>query len=131
MTDDAATIIKTISGIARNPDQFNGLSRTKIRNVLDRALTAFGGPAPDLSLPDGESFSWGHVHAVHRIGEYTIVEYKHRHSGEIAFHVYVGNKDTSTSFESLDAALVGAIAYKAEGPNSQAAWYFMKMIRSE
>lgn len=87
-----------------------------------------------------KSFSWGEVKTVHIVGEYQIVEYHPRactESGRITqdidhnktnFHPYINWEDTSHGYNSLDEALVGVIALKAEGPNGQAAEYFCKMI---
>ncbi|PWQ83672.1 hypothetical protein DKX15_22430 [Enterococcus faecium] len=44
------------------------------------------------------------------------------------FHPFIDGNDTNHSFNSFDAALAGAIAYRAEGPNHHADGYFMKMI---
>ena len=82
-------------------------------------------------------FGWGQVICVHTVGEYDIIEYIPNQSSNVAdedydsspcFHPYVDGCDISQSFHSLDQALVGAIAYKAEGPNGRAATYFFKMI---
>lgn len=89
--------------------------------------------------PDGERFPWGPIDAVHEVGPYQIVEYRRDMSnagqvemyadhGTTCFHPYIDGKDTSHSYPSLDAALVGAIAIRAEGPNGRAATYFMRMI---
>lgn len=88
--------------------------------------------------PDGKRFSWGPVDAIHRIGEYAVVEYREdtsnfrqpevwaRH-GRTVFHPYIDGRDTHRSYLTLDSALVGAIAIKREGPNGQAADYFDRM----
>ena len=81
------------------------------------------------------------VIAVHEIGPYVIVEFHpekfvrgawSRHNGYLmdrsAFHSYVGGVDTNYQHDSLDAALAHAIAYRAEGCNSRAGYYFIKMI---
>lgn len=89
--------------------------------------------------PDGQKFPWGPVDRVHEVGPYQIVEYRRDMStyglgsdfsehGQVMFHPYLDGKDTSQSFDSLDAALVGAIAYRHEGPNGAAGYYFMRML---
>jgi len=94
-------------------------------------------------LKAGEAFTWGDVIQIHEVGDYSIVEC---HPWEVegsnvvvgrpvikqlSFHVYVSSENTCSSFESLDAALAGCIAYKHEGVNHRADTYFMKMIRKE
>lgn len=86
-----------------------------------------------------KKFAWGRVIQRHAIGPYEIVEYAERgadnhkkypsqETGRILFHPYVKKVDTNHSFESLDAALAGAIAYRNEGINHQADIYFMRGI---
>ena len=81
----------------------------------------------------------GEAVAVHTVGEYEIVEYHPRVSVDsqlvheidrkhYAFSVYIRGERTGRSFDTLDAALVGAIAYEHEGPNHHADYYFMRMI---
>lgn len=87
--------------------------------------------------PLGREFPWGPIQTVHTINDITIVEYLRDNSrlgnpsedslaqhGTPAFHVYVDGASTSTSYRSLDSALVGAIAHRRCGPNSQAARHF-------
>ena len=84
-------------------------------------------------------FTWGKVIEVHEIGEYSIVEYndekrgvigeEKEHENVIKFHPYINGIDTNHSYDSLDAAIVGAIANKLDGSNSQAGGYFMKMVK--
>jgi len=42
------------------------------------------------------------------------------------FDVYIFDHDIGFMYDSLDAALVAAVAYKRDGQNSQAAQFFMK-----
>lgn len=79
------------------------------------------------------NFTWGHVVTVHEIGEYQIVEYREgptnmSKGGNTMFHPYIDNKDTNCSCDTLDEALVKAIAIKHDGHNTRADGYFMKMI---
>lgn len=84
-----------------------------------------------------EKWPWGDVIKVHSIGEYDVVEYMRKKMGYhddeegIHFHPYIYGKDTNHTYESMDAALVGAIAYQAEGPNHRADVYFMRAILNE
>lgn len=98
------------------------------------------GPKPDR-------FPWGRILDVHVIGRYAMIEYQSARPGnaqrgwksERMFSGYLhqpeskradsrGWMDIGQSFHSMDAALVGLVAYAAEGGNSQAARFFMKMI---
>lgn len=47
-----------------------------------------------------------------------------RDHGRTFFHPYLGGRDLHRPYRSLDSALVGAIAYRRCGPNSQAAHHF-------
>jgi len=58
-----------------------------------------------------EDFPWGKVVKTLCIGEYQIIEYK-RSDYVNAFHVYIDFESTSSSYETLDHALIGAIARK-------------------
>ena len=71
-------------------------------------------------------FSWGDIINVHLIEDYQIIEAIYH--GEIRYHPYVNFKDMHCSYESLEKAIVGAISYKYDGPNSKADVYFWKMI---
>lgn len=78
-------------------------------------------------------FNWGKVQKIHLIGEYQIVEYissggSNFEGGELLFHPYIDFKDTHRSYKSLDSALIGVIARKYDGVNSQAAHFFELMI---
>lgn len=89
----------------------------------------------ERAIRKGESFG-GAIVGVHRIGEYAILEYIDRdyHHGENYgkltglhnFAPYINERCISMSWHSLDAALVGVIAYKRDGCNSQAARLFIK-----
>lgn len=85
-------------------------------------------------------FTWGRVISIHQIGNYAVVEYHpwKTKDNEVlvglvddikSFHCYVDDRDTSCSMDTLEGAIVECIAYKAEGANSRAAGYFMKMIK--
>ena len=89
--------------------------------------------------PDGRKFPWGPIDKVHQVGPYQIVEYRRDMSnsgmtsdfsehGRVQFHPFIDGRDTSCCFNTLDAALAGAIAYRREGTNGSAAFYFMRML---
>lgn len=90
-------------------------------------------------LKNHKPFTWGELIAIHEIAGYAVVEY-HPFIYEngigtgktdyktISFHSYVNGKDTSSSSESLDAALAYCIAYMHEGAYTRASYYFMKSI---
>jgi len=82
---------------------------------------------------DGEerSFVWGTVNYIHVIGKYSIVEYLSNTRGmenKTYFHSYIKNRDTNHSYLTLEEAIIGVIAYEYDGPNSQAAYFFGKML---
>jgi hypothetical protein len=92
-------------------------------------------------IKKGNGFTWGEVTKIYDIGIYIICEY-HPWKCEgvtiktgdadyttINFHSWVNGRDTCHSSASLEEAITGAIAYKFDGANSQAAYYFMKMIK--
>lgn len=100
-----------------------------------------------LEGKEWKTYVWGEILEVFRIGDYGIVKYLVKHNPqveeEIHFHPFIwttdpesikwhGNsafwRDTSTSYLSLESAIVGAIAYKFDGANSQASYFFDKMI---
>jgi phosphosulfolactate phosphohydrolase-like enzyme len=72
-------------------------------------------------------FTWGKITEWFDVGQYAIAQYLDEHN-EVGFHVWVSGVDTSTSYASLDSALAGAIAYRAEGPNHAADRYFIKSL---
>jgi len=87
-----------------------------------------------------EKFTWGIVIEELTIRQYTIVEYHpwKRDSCTIltgkpdfekkCYSTYLNGKDTCIEYDSLQSALVGLIAQEADGPNTKADLYFMKMI---
>ncbi|WP_367139482.1 hypothetical protein [Saccharothrix sp. HUAS TT1] len=90
------------------------------------------------TTPDGRTFPWGPIDAVHTIGPYEIVEFRWDASrgprgrwtqhGTTFFHPYVNGCDTERYHSTLDGALVDAVAFRSEGPNSSAGYYFLRMI---
>ena len=83
-------------------------------------------------IRNGAPFVWGTmIGELMEIGPYVILQFYRRPEKDICYHGWVDGKDTSHSWNSLDAALAGCIAYKREGPNCRAGDYFMKMLRDE
>lgn len=92
-------------------------------------------------LKDKKNFWLGPIVKVHRIGEYQLVEYKDKEfrncvatgklSGTRSYSIYINEESTSHSASSLDAALADAMTLKHLGPNSQAGYFFMKMLKTE
>ena len=77
-------------------------------------------------------FTWGKVIDTYEVGPYQIVKHAaHLYRDGHQYHVFLNNKDMSYHCDSLREALVTAIAFEAEGKNSQAAQYFMKMIKED
>jgi hypothetical protein len=91
----------------------------------------------------GGKFTWGEVVRWYSAGPYVILEYHpwmvegvtvrtgFMDPGAVSFHVWVNRRSTSEAFSSLDAALAGAIAYRNEGPNHRADFYFIQGIQVE
>lgn len=77
-----------------------------------------------------KTFSWGHIDEIHIIGDIQIVEYTSKcdKKSEFRFHVYVKGEDVCQDFNSLDAAILGALGYKYDGVNSQFARFSTKML---
>jgi hypothetical protein len=83
-------------------------------------------------------FTWGEPIRLYEVGPYSILEFHpwERKNGSIStgqpdkdsieFHGWVDNRDTCMGFNTLDDALAGLICYRHDGPNSQAARYFMR-----
>ncbi len=95
-------------------------------------------PPTGIEAPDGRRFPWGPIQQIHTVGDFAIVEFLDDRSkfdaedswaghGDTMFHPYIDGRDTSRSYGSLESALVGAIAYRRRGPNSQAAEHFELM----
>ena len=87
-------------------------------------------------IRNGMLFTWGKVLEIIDVGEYTIIRYIPKPSGNIVsvqpmpecFHGYIAGKDTNRSSCTLDGILVACIALKHDGLNSQASHYFLRMI---
>ena len=89
-----------------------------------------------------QSVAWlGRYVQTHEIGEYTIVEYKGKvyenstpkvptqYEEDSSFAPFINGRRICSSYETLDEAIVGAIAVKYDGGNTRADTYFMKAIK--
>ena len=72
-------------------------------------------------------YSFGEVVKTHIIGNYQIIEAIDE-DGNQKFSTYINFERTGFSYNSLEKAITGAIAYKYDGTNSQANKFFWKMI---
>lgn len=91
-------------------------------------------------LLKGAPFAWGDIVKIHAIGEYSVAEFhpwEVKSSGvltgcaaidETQYYGWIGDHAAHQSWASMDAAIVGCIAYKHEGINHRAGGYFMRMI---
>lgn len=87
-----------------------------------------------------ESCKWlGSFVAFHKIGEYSIIEYKAKVfkdgspvNGQFEetsnWHPFINGNNISRSYSSLDECLAGVIAIKNDGINTRADTYFIKAI---
>lgn len=66
------------------------------------------------------------IEDTYEIGGYQFIETVK--DGTSSFHCYIDGKSIGYFADSLDAALIVAIAHKYDGLNSQAAHYFARMI---
>lgn len=86
-----------------------------------------------------ERFPWGRIIEWHNLGEYDIAEY-HPYDEKpnrdlflnrerVAFHGWINGRDAMHGWDTLERAIVGLIAIKHEGPNTQAGELFARMVR--
>ncbi len=71
----------------------------------------------------------GPVQKIHEVGEYAFVEYQRQR--KTYFSIFINGEGIGQGANSLDAAMATAIAYKYDGPNSQAAPFFMRMVGAD
>lgn len=88
-------------------------------------------------------YTWGEIITIHHIGDYDIVEYYPWKVDGVtvltgspdyddrSFSIYIYGKCLSTSYGSLDEALVGCVAHKYDGCNTRAVGYFFGGIGRE
>ncbi len=64
----------------------------------------------------------------HEIGEYQFIETGGNGDGKSPVYIYVNGHSIGYHAYSIDMALIVAIAHKHDGRNSQAPYYFARMI---
>lgn len=91
-------------------------------------------------LKNGAPYTWGELVSIHECGQYSIVEFHpwkrdkftvltgNQNVDERNFSPYIDDKNCNRSYDSLDAALVGAICLKHDGINTRADGYIMRML---
>ncbi|WP_405057078.1 hypothetical protein OG474_30620 [Kribbella sp. NBC_01505] len=111
----------------------------------DLPTSPSGAPLPLISAealrnqrcPAGLVFAWGPIDKVHAVGPYKVVEFRADVTfvssiglthGLTYYHPVLTDVYTLIRHETLDEALLCAIAHSHEGKITQAASYFMKMI---
>jgi len=89
---------------------------------------------------DGKQFTWGEMVKIHDLGPYTIGEHHPwvtegctvktgiPDMNRMSYHIWIDGKNMGCSAESIEGAIVLAIAIKYDGINTRAAGYFMRMI---
>ena len=77
-------------------------------------------------------FVWGKIIKHHEIGNFAITEYEeilnNKKTDKIGFHIWINEKDMSISCNTLDEALIVALARKYDGTNSQAGHFICKIL---
>ena len=74
-----------------------------------------------------------HIIGVHTIGDVDIIEYSRtdgngKPTGDVWFQPCIAGENTGYIFDTLDLAIVGALATKYDGRNSQATYFIDKML---
>jgi hypothetical protein len=69
----------------------------------------------------------GWIVGSHEIGKYQFIQTQGKDFDQ-RYHIYVDGVRVGYSADTLDGAIITAIAYKHDGRNSQAAYYFARMI---
>jgi hypothetical protein len=100
-------------------------------NIEEMEATDF-----DKAIGEGPKFWLGPIVAAHHIGEYSFIEYEAtdftsgpnygKRDGSHHFGGFINGHNVSRNWHSLDAALVGIVAFKRDGGNSQAGRLFMR-----
>jgi len=95
---------------------------------------SWAGHTGPMSTKEQDMFPWGRVVAVHGLGEHEIIEYLDRNRDGCSILKSIGTEHSfhvngrGCCYPSLDEAIVGAIAQKYDGANSQAGRLFCKAI---
>ncbi len=78
-------------------------------------------------MRDDKHFTWGKIEEEYEVGPYHIVEYRPwKYSAQTQretedwkiYHVYINGQDTSQGANTLDQALLVAIAHRSLGPHT-------------
>lgn len=103
-------------------------------------------PERTIELPKlrtGALYLHGEVIALHQVLAYDFVEFRPWalrggvpdpsvvQGNGLAFRAYCEGEEIPVSFDSLEEAMVGAVAYRLDGPESQASRYFFRMVRTD
>ena len=81
-----------------------------------------------LKTDPSARFTWGFIEEFYTIGPYDIVKYITNHGNETNYHGWINGKDTSRGWTTLDRAILGLLAYKHDGNNSQAGELMSRML---
>jgi len=88
-------------------------------------------------------FTWGKITEFFSIGDYDFAAYHPWKRDDctvltgkvdydtVNYHIWIDGEDASISCSTLEEAMVCAIARKLHGINSQAGYFFMKMIAKD
>jgi hypothetical protein len=91
-------------------------------------------------LKNKAEYTWGNIIKIHEMPDYAIIEYhpwivkgvtvtRIGNEDKIMYAGYVKGKCINETWNTFDDAIIGCIAYKYEGPNHMAEYYFTKMIK--
>lgn len=79
-----------------------------------------------------DDLKWlGNVEEVYNIGDYQIAKYISKDDKKERYHPYYKGKSYSTSYNSVEEAMVGVVAYRFDGLNTKADVYFIRAINFE
>ena len=92
--------------------------------------------------PDGSNFPWGPIDAFHEFGPHTVIEYRRDQSrtdqseywsehGRSMFMVWGDHHFSTRSYYSFDEAVLGAVALRHDGLNTQADRLMARMLGIE
>lgn len=80
------------------------------------------------ALRHGAKFVWGEIQGWVFAGPYTLAYYLDKHDQKPMWYIWVDEQPTAHVALSIEGALSEAMAYKHDGPNSQASRFFMRML---
>lgn len=92
------------------------------------------------ALAMGKSYTWGPIVRCIEVGPYAFLEHKARvyenNCGTDRFQgteysLFVDGEEINRGASTLESAMAQVLAYKYDGPNSQAAQLFLRMIGFE